>query len=38
MEPETNIEIDDFNPSDEELEEMQELEEQLEWFGGSGRL
>ena len=38
MEPENNIEIDDFNPSDEELEDMQELEEQLEWFGGAGRL
>lgn len=38
MEPENNIEIDDFNPSDEELEETQELEEMLEWAGGAGRL
>ena len=38
MESEEREDIEDFNPSDEELEAMQELEEHFEWFGGADRL
>ena len=38
MEPESNSEIEDFNLTDEEIEEFEELSEMEDYFNGNGRL
>lgn len=38
MESENNSEIEDFNLTDEEIEDAEELAEMEDWFNGNNRL